>query len=132
MSRSLRSKCVAAMVEHLLGEVATVGSSLDPEVPKHGIGLPATKELDVVLVDSSAQECGGSTRAEASGGEKERVDACEWFEVCSGKTEGTGNELARGLPFPAVTVKVGADGGVCGDFVFPQMRCDAGQGLCGA
>ena len=63
MSRSLRSKCVAAMVEHLLGEVATVGSSLDPEVPKHGIGLPATKELDVVLVDSSAQKCGGSTRA---------------------------------------------------------------------
>ena len=55
MCWGLGSEGVAPVVQHLLGEVAGVGGSLDPEVPEHRIGLPSAKELDNVLVDASAE-----------------------------------------------------------------------------
>ena len=42
-----RSKCVGAVVKHILREVTMVGGRLNVEVAEHGIRVPATKEGNV-------------------------------------------------------------------------------------
>ena len=73
-----RGEGVGAMVEHLLGEGA--GGGLDPQITEHGVGLPATQELDVVGVDASAEEGGGTSRPEGACTQEVRGDARDGFE----------------------------------------------------
>ena len=53
-----------AVVEHELREVVGNGGGLDAQVAKHGIREPSAEKLDGVAVDASAEESGGTARAE--------------------------------------------------------------------
>jgi hypothetical protein len=65
---------VAAVVEHVLREVGGDGVGLNAKVAKHGVGLPASEELDGVLVHAGAEEGSGAAGAEATRTEQPRGD----------------------------------------------------------
>ena len=50
------------MVEHFLSHAFHDGATVLVEVAHHGVGVPATKELDVVRVNLAAQEGHRPTR----------------------------------------------------------------------
>jgi hypothetical protein len=49
------SESEGAGLEHVLGEWSRVCMGCDTEVAEHGVGFPATEELDDVGVDARAQ-----------------------------------------------------------------------------
>ncbi len=69
------------MLKHLLGECLSGG--LDSEVPKHGIRLPTSKELDVIGVNASAEEGGGAAWSKGASAEELGRDAGEGLEKLS-------------------------------------------------
>lgn len=69
------------MVEHQLRKVGGVDVCLDAQVAEHGVGFPASKELDGVLVNPGAEEGSGSAGAEAAGRQKGGVNAQGVAEV---------------------------------------------------
>ncbi len=73
-----RGEGVGAVVEHLLGECA--GRSLDAKITEHGIRLPTAKELDVVGVDSGAEEGGSTAWTEGASTEELGRDAGDGLE----------------------------------------------------
>jgi hypothetical protein len=87
-SEGVWCKGVAACCEHTLGQVVVVGMSSDAKVPQHSVRFPATKELDDVAVDTSAEQGCGPTRSEAARGEEGGVDACLGFELRGYDAEG--------------------------------------------
>lgn len=107
------SEGVAAAVEHLLGEPLSGG--LDAQVAEHGIRLPATKQLDVILVNAGTEQGGGSTRAKGASTEEHEGNPSERLEALGGETKSVGDDC-RGDTIPAlvvgVSVVVVADGGV--------------------
>lgn len=63
------------MENHRLGVVMHDGECGDVKVSEHGIGLPATDELNEVLVDSGDQKGHGTTRAKGFGGDVVGLEA---------------------------------------------------------
>ena len=82
---------VGAMVDHGLGEVADVGGSLDPEIAKHGVRLPAAEEGDGVGVDPSTEEGSGSAGTEGACREQVGGNACDGIEKVCGVLESAGD-----------------------------------------
>ena len=77
-------KGVGAMVEHLLCKLVMEQGGLDAEVAEHGIRFPAPKEMDVVRVNSGAQEGGCPAWAEGASTEERGIDSSDGFE-CIGR-----------------------------------------------
>ena len=82
------SEGVGAVVQHELSIVVGMRGSLDAQVAKHGIRLPAAKELNGILVDPSTEKGGGTTRSQGTGGEEPPVYAGVAKEVPSRVLEG--------------------------------------------
>ena len=80
------------MGQHALGEPAC--GSLDSEVAEHGVRLPASEELDVVLVHAGAEKRGGAAGAQGARGEQLGIDAREVVDGARGMPQGVGHELA--------------------------------------
>ena len=123
------------MVEHELGIVVSMCGSLDAEVSKHGVRLPASQELDGVRVDPGAEEGGGSARPEGAGLEESGRDAGGLLEPGGGVAQGGGDELGfDGVPalIARVAVVVAEDGRVWRRPGPVQALGDAAQGLGGA
>ena len=101
------------MIQHLLRQAAKAG--LNTKVPEDGVGLPASEELDVVLVDTSTKKSGCSSRPKRASAEEEGVDAGIEAEEFGGVAE-RGCDVFRLDVVPtfvvAVTVEVGVDHGV--------------------
>ena len=87
---SLWVEGVAAMARHALGVVLRECGHLDAKVAKHCIGLPATEELDRVLVDTGIEEGSGATGAEIPSRDEGRVDASGILDEAGGVLEGVG------------------------------------------
>ena len=58
----IREETVRAIIEHFLSHTFHDGATVLVEVAHHGVGVPATKELDVVRVNLAAQEGHRPTR----------------------------------------------------------------------
>jgi hypothetical protein len=121
-SEGVWCKCVVAGCEHTLGQVVVVGMSGDAKVPQHGVGFPATEELDDIAVDTSAEQGCGPTRAKAARGEEGGVIACLGLELRGCDAEGCSDvswvgEAGTGR----VPVVVGVDGSVNGCRVVSEM-----------
>jgi hypothetical protein len=65
---------------------------LDADVAQHGIGFPATKEHDGVLVDIGAEQSGDSTWAERAGTDELGVDAGASVAGVGGMAQGVDDE----------------------------------------
>ena len=63
------------MVEHLLCIIVGKRGCLDAQIAEHGVGLPATKELDGVLVDTGAEQGGGAPGSERPGADERHGNA---------------------------------------------------------
>jgi hypothetical protein len=70
---------------HLVREVVEERRSLDVQVSEHGIGTPATEELNAFFVNASAEEGHCTTGPEASG-----------LNVGGGEAQGLGAEEIDG------------------------------------
>ncbi len=60
-----------------------MSGGLDSEVPKHGIRLPSTKELDMVGVYASAEQGCGPAGAQGAGAEEFGLDASDGLQARS-------------------------------------------------
>ncbi len=127
-----RGEGVVTVVKHLLGEFGS--GDLDAEIAEHGVGLPATDELDVVGVNSGAHEGGSASWAERAGTEELKRDAGGGFEELRGELKGVGDVLRLdGVPAAVVLVaiEVREDGGIGGSPVRLETQRDAAQSLGG-
>ena len=96
---------VGAMVQHLLGVVVGYRGGLDAEIAEHGVGFPATEELDGVLVNASAKEGGRSPWAKGAGRDEVEGHASVVFDGLGGVTEGVG-DVSRRCSVPRSVVRV--------------------------
>jgi hypothetical protein len=117
-------KGVVAGSQHTLGQVFVVGMSGDGMVPQHGVGFPATKELDDVAVDTSTEQGRGPARLEAAWSEEEGVDACLGLKLRGCDAEGRGDvswvsESGAGRSPTVVGIDGCVDGGqVCWPYMY--------------
>ena len=88
----LLSEGVGSVVEHALGERMRLGDGLNSEVAEHGVRFPSPHELDSVTSDASAEKCGGTAWAEATGTEEVRVNARGWLKMFGGMADAVGDE----------------------------------------
>ena len=123
---------VGAVVEHALGELLGVDGGLDPEVPEHGVGLPASEEHDGVAVDVGAEEGSGAARAEGAGGHFLRMDARGSLDGFGSMPQGVGH--VSGSDFvPAVVLRVRVEvvmdrrGGI--GIPLAEAECEAAESL---
>jgi hypothetical protein len=65
---------------------------LDAKVAQHGIGFPAAKEHDGVLVDIGAEQSGCSARAEGAGADELGVDAGASVACVGSMAQGVGDK----------------------------------------
>ena len=63
------------IIQHELGIV--VGGRLNPQVAEHGVGFPASKELDGIFIYAGAEEGGSTAWSQASRGEEAWVDVVD-------------------------------------------------------
>ena len=87
----MRVERVASVFEHFLGEIAANNMCLDAEVAEHGVGFPATEELDGVTIDVSTEESSRAARTQGPGGHQHRVDASEVADSRCCVTQGVGD-----------------------------------------
>ena len=98
---------VGAMVQHLLGVVVGYRGGLDAKIAKHGVGFPAAKELDGILVDASAKKRSGPTRSKGAGGEKVEGHAGLVLDGLGSVAKGVGDVSRwRGVPRAVVGVRI--------------------------
>ena len=64
------SEGVSAGREHALGVVVRESGSLNVEIAHHGVGSPATKELDEFGRDVALKEGGGASAAQGANGRR--------------------------------------------------------------
>lgn len=81
---SVWSEGVGPSHQHLLGKVGGLGEGGDTKVSQHGVGLPATEELDDVGVDVGAEEGSGAARTQAASAEEGGRDARGILELRGG------------------------------------------------
>ena len=75
----------------MLSVVVTVCGGGNSKASQHGVGFPSSKELDVVMVDTGAEEGGGPAGAEAAGTDAGGGDAGRGFEVVGSVFEAVGD-----------------------------------------
>ena len=118
---------VGAMVQHLLGVVVGYRGGLDAKIAKHGVGFPAAKELDSILVDASAKERGGPTRAKGAGREKVEGHAGLVLDRLGSVPQGVG-DMSRWCFIPravvGVRIVIVVDRGVRIGLVFEEAKSD--------
>ena len=123
---------VGAVVEHELSIVVGMRGSLNAQVAKHGIRLPAAKELDGILVDTGTKESCGSTRPQGPGGEELPVDASVTKEVLGRVLEGIADvRVLHTVPTAVrrVRVEVTEDGSRWGSAPAMEARGDPAKSL---
>ena len=78
-----RGEIVGAMAKHFLGQTPTmhVGGGLNAQAAEHGIGLPASEELDVVFVDTRTEEDSSTTWAQGAAAQQVGFNACVLFDA---------------------------------------------------
>jgi hypothetical protein len=123
---------VAAVVEHVLREVGGDGVGLNAKVAKHGVGLPASEELDGVLVHAGAEEGSGAAGAEATRTEQPRGDPGGGLHGGSCVAESVGDDGGLEEAKCAVAGEVGADRGVARSVDGAEATGEASEGLAGA
>jgi hypothetical protein len=115
-------------VDHALSKFGGEGMGLYPEVPEHGIRLPATQELDGVGVDIGTEEGGGAARAQGASRDRVWGDPSFVLNLGSSMTKGVG-DVARGdgVPVPAFARTVVVERSVGRGVDFLEVHADAGE-----
>ena len=80
-----------AMIEHLLGQMMRVGGGLNAKAAEHGIGLPSSEELDVVFVDTRAEEDSGPTWTQGAAAQQAGLNASVLLDAFSSMLQGVGD-----------------------------------------